>query len=56
LLFETLIAAGANAELHLFRDGGHGWGLGKPGQVISQWPGLFETWVRSLQIIEKQGE
>jgi len=56
LLFETLTAAGASAELHLFRDGGHGWGLGKPGQVISQWPGLFEHWARSLEIIEKQGE
>jgi acetyl esterase/lipase len=56
LLFQTLIAAGANAELHLFRDGGHGWGLGKPGQVISQWPALFDTWARSLKIIEKQGE
>lgn len=56
LLFETLVAAGASAELHLFRDGGHGWGLGKPEQVISQWPGLFENWAKSLQIIEKQGE
>lgn len=56
LLFETLIAAGASAELHLFRDGGHGWGLGKPDQVISQWPALFEHWARSLKIIEKQGE
>jgi acetyl esterase/lipase len=56
LLFETLVAAGASAELHLFRDGGHGWGLGKPGQVISQWPALFENWARSLNIIEKQGE
>jgi acetyl esterase/lipase len=56
LLFQTLIAAGASAELHLFRDGGHGWGLGKPGQVISQWPALFENWARSLEIIEKQGE
>jgi acetyl esterase/lipase len=56
LLFEKLVAAGAGAELHLFRDGGHGWGLGKPGQVISQWPALFETWARSLEIIEKQGE
>ena len=56
LLFETLIAAGASAELHLFRDGGHGWGLGKPDQVISQWPALFEHWARSLEIIEKQGE
>lgn len=56
LLFEKLIAAGASAELHLFRDGGHGWGLGKPGQVISQWPALFAQWAASLEIIEKQGE
>jgi acetyl esterase/lipase len=56
LLFEKLVAAGASAELHLFRDGGHGWGLGKPDQVISQWPALFEQWARSLKIIEKQGE
>lgn len=56
LLFQTLVAAGASAELHLFRDGGHGWGLGKPEQVISQWPGLFTHWAQSLQIIEKRGE
>jgi acetyl esterase/lipase len=56
LLFQTLIAAGANAELHLFRDGGHGWGLGRPDQVISQWPMLFERWAQSLKIIEKRGE
>jgi acetyl esterase/lipase len=56
LLFEKLVAAGASAELHMFRDGGHGWGLGKPDQVISQWPALFEHWARSIEIIEKQGE
>ncbi len=56
LLFQSLIGAGASAELHLFREGGHGWGLGTPDQVISQWPGLFAHWARSLQIIEKRGE
>lgn len=56
LLFEKLIAAGASAELHMFRDGGHGWGLGKSGQVISQWPALFAQWAESLEIIKKQGE
>lgn len=56
LLFQTLVAAGASAELHLFRDGGHGWGLGQPEQVISQWPRLFAHWAQSLKIIEKRGE
>ncbi len=56
LLFQSLISAGASAELHLFRDGGHGWGLGRPEQVISQWPGLFALWAQSLQISEKRGE
>lgn len=50
LLFETLIGAGASAELHLFRNGGHGWGLGNPGEVINQWPGLFAQWAASLGI------
>ena len=50
LLFEKLTAAGASAELHMFRDGGHGWGLGKAGQVISQWPMLFTHWAQSLEI------
>ncbi len=56
LLFEKLTASGASAELHLFRDGGHGWGLGKPEQVISQWPDLFEHWAQSIKIIKKQGD
>ena len=56
LLFQTLSAAGASAELHMFRDGGHGWGLGKPEQVISQWPGLFAHWAQSLKIVKKRGE
>lgn len=56
LLFQTLAAAGASAELHLFRDGGHGWGLGKPEQVISQWPELFAHWARSLKITDQRGE
>lgn len=56
LLFEKLVAAGASAELHMFRDGGHGWGLGKPDQVISQWPALFAHWAQSLEITKKRGE
>lgn len=47
-LFRALRAKGAPAELHIFNDGGHGWGLGKPEQVISQWPQLFAKWFDSI--------
>lgn len=57
LLFEKLNAVGASAELHLFRDGGHGWGLGRPEQVLSQWPDMFIKWYDSGKIVQKkQGE
>jgi acetyl esterase/lipase len=57
LLFEKLNAAGASAELHLFRDGGHGWGLGKPEQVLTQWPDMFLKWFETRNAKqEKQGE
>ncbi len=44
-LFEALNRAGANVEMHIFSDGGHGWGLGTPEQTLSQWPTLFGTWL-----------
>jgi acetyl esterase/lipase len=57
MLFEKLNAAGASAELHLFRDGGHGWGLGRPDQVLSQWPDMFAKWFDSRKKSQdKQGE
>ena len=43
-LFQALVAKGAPAELHIFEKGGHGWGLGTPLQILSQWPEMFEAW------------
>lgn len=51
LLFEKLNASGASAELHLFRDGGHGWGLGNPDQILSQWPEMFRKWFDSIKTL-----
>ena len=48
-LFQALKAAGAAAELHIFEDGGHGWGLGTPDQILSQWPDMFENWLNRRQ-------
>lgn len=44
-LFGALRQAGASAELHIFADGGHGWGLGTPHQTLHRWPELFTTWL-----------
>jgi acetyl esterase/lipase len=46
-LFGALRAANVAAELHVFEEGGHGFGIakiaGKPGEV---WPDLFVRWAR----------
>lgn len=44
-LFQALTGKGAPAELHIFEEGGHGWGLGTSDQILSQWPMLFENWI-----------
>ncbi|ANY18615.1 Acetylxylan esterase precursor [Tsuneonella dongtanensis] len=44
-LFEALRKAGASVELHVYADGGHGWGLGTPQQTLNQWPEQFEAWI-----------
>jgi len=44
-LFEALNRAGGSVELHIFANGGHGWGLGTPGQTLSQWPDLLAAWL-----------
>lgn len=46
-LYEALLRAGARPEMHIFADGGHGWGLGTPDEPLSQWPAIFETWLRN---------
>lgn len=45
ILFEALRSQGAKAELHIFEEGGHGWGLGSTDQILNQWTTIFETWM-----------
>jgi len=45
LLYKVLREHGVPAELHVFRHGGHGWGLGMPGTATGQWPILFADWL-----------
>jgi acetyl esterase/lipase len=44
--YSALLAAGVPAEIHLFRHGGHGSGLGSGDAVLDMWPMLLEAWLR----------
>jgi hypothetical protein len=41
----TIFFAGPAAELHIFRRGGHGFGLVKQGAPSDRWIDLFHDWL-----------
>lgn len=47
-LYADWIAADRDAEIHVFRDGGHGFGVSKLGLASDAWLGLFETWLAAV--------
>jgi acetyl esterase/lipase len=46
LMFDALRKANRPREMHIFQEGGHGWGLGEPGSAVAQWPALFQAFLR----------
>ncbi|MEO9089205.1 MAG: alpha/beta hydrolase [Rhodanobacter sp.] len=40
------------AELHIFREGGHGTGLGQNDQLLSIWPALLARWMAGMGLME----
>lgn len=47
-LHGALSAAGGSAELHVFADAPHGFGLDTQGLPVSVWPLLCEAWLRQV--------
>lgn len=50
--FQALKEAKVPAELHVFAQGGHGYGLRASPLPITHWPALAETWLRTLHILD----
>jgi len=44
--FLALRKAGVPAEMHVFKNGPHGTGLGMPDPALSEWPRLLANWMR----------
>jgi acetyl esterase/lipase len=49
--YQALKDAKIPAEIHLFAQGGHGFGLRPTDLPISHWPALAETWLRTIHIL-----
>jgi len=49
--FDELKNAGVPAELHLYAEGGHAFGLRQTKVPITAWPRLVETWLRTIGMI-----
>jgi len=45
--------AGVPVEIHLYAQGGHAFGLRRTKQPITDWPQLFETWLRTIGMISE---
>jgi acetyl esterase/lipase len=49
--FLALKNAKVPAELHLYAQGGHGYGLRRTELPVTAWPQLVETWLHTIQIL-----
>jgi acetyl esterase/lipase len=49
--FLALKNAKVPAEMHLYAQGGHGYGLRRTALPVTEWPQLAETWLRTIQVL-----
>jgi acetyl esterase/lipase len=49
--FMALKNAKVPAELHIYAQGGHGYGLRKTKLPVSNWPGLVEEWLDTIGVV-----
>jgi acetyl esterase/lipase len=54
--YNALIAAGVPAEMHIFRHGDHGSGMGAGVAALDQWPVLLAQWLRDQGLLTPVGK
>ena len=52
--FMLLKQANVPAELHVYAEGGHGFGLRKTAKPITEWPSLAERWMATIGMLPAQ--
>jgi acetyl esterase/lipase len=51
MYFLALKAAKVPAELHVYAEGGHGYGLRRTALPITNWPDLVDTWLKTIHMM-----
>ena len=49
--YQALKNAKVPAELHVYAEGGHGYGLRRTGLPVTDWPKLVETWLHTIHVL-----
>ncbi|MDR3740499.1 MAG: alpha/beta hydrolase [Terracidiphilus sp.] len=49
--FLQLKQAGVKAELHIYAEGGHGYGLRRTELPVTDWPKLVEVWLKTIHAV-----
>jgi dipeptidyl aminopeptidase/acylaminoacyl peptidase len=52
--YQALKNAKVPAELHIYSEGGHGYGLRRTELPVTRWPESVETWLRTIKIMPAQ--
>ena len=53
-IYSALKQAGTPAELHLFRRGGHGFGIRDAQGPIARWPALCADWLKEIGVLRRR--
>ncbi|MEX0779969.1 MAG: alpha/beta hydrolase [Balneolales bacterium] len=50
--YTALKQAGVPAEIHIYEDGPHGFGLAEDNNLLSSWPDLCESWLKHRHFLD----
>ncbi|HEY2845700.1 MAG TPA: prolyl oligopeptidase family serine peptidase, partial [Bryobacteraceae bacterium] len=53
LFYEACLKAGVPAEMHIFENGPHGFGLAPSDPALKTWPDLAVTWLERKKFLSK---
>ena len=52
--YQALKNAKVPAELHIYAEGGHGYGLRRTDLPVTRWPTSVEAWLRTIRVLNPQ--